>query len=272
MSNDDCGLAHAASIVGDGWNLLILRDIARGLTRFGDLLRETGCSRKVLTERLRDLVASDVLHKVAYQDNPERFDYLLTQRGHALVPVLAAIQQWGDTWLLGDGASSATSSSNSTEAQRVRTLVGQKVPALTPDPITADPLTVVYCFPGAALLDIGSVPGGPGCTLESCTYRDRLADFAAYGAAVVGVSTQTPTELQAFSESNRIQFPLVADPGLELATALRLPTFTLNGTVRLKRLTLVIDTDRTVRAVQYPIDDPAGSVEGALALVRALRT
>ncbi|GAB3588912.1 winged helix-turn-helix transcriptional regulator [Calidifontibacter terrae] len=271
MSNDDCGIAHASSVVGDGWNLLILRDIARGLTRFGDLLAETGCSRKVLTERLRDLVASEVLHKAAYQDHPERFDYLLTPRGHALVPVLAAIQQWGDTWLLGDGTSRAGSETNSAETHRVRALVGQRVPPVGPDPITTEPLTVVYCFPGAALLGISQVPGGPGCTLESCTYRDRLADFAALGAAVVGVSTQTTAELTDFQVANRIQFPLVADPGLELATCLRLPTFTLNGMTRLKRLTLVVDRERVVRAVQYPINDPAGSVEGALGLVRALR-
>lgn len=53
--------------------------------------------------------------------------------------------------------------------------------------------------------------GGIGCTLESCTYRDRLDEFDALGAAVVGVSTQRPDEQREFARHNKIQFPL-GDP------------------------------------------------------------
>ncbi|MFD0973728.1 thioredoxin domain-containing protein [Plantactinospora endophytica] len=64
--------------------------------------------------------------------------------------------------------------------------------------------------------------------------------------------------------------PLLPDAGLELASALRLPTFRADGTVRLKRLTLVVDAERTVRAVRYPVPDVTGGVEEALRLVREL--
>jgi peroxiredoxin len=112
------------------------------------------------------------------------------------------------------------------------------------------------------------VPGAAGCTLESCTYRDRLAEFAALGASVRGVSTQPPFEQAAFAAESRISFPLLSDAGLELTTALRLPTFRAGGTVRLKRLTLLVSRDRLVRDVLYPIADVTGSVEDALAMVR----
>ena len=130
--------------------------------------------------------------------------------------------------------------------------------------------TVVYCYPGTALPAIDAVPGGPGCSLESCTYRDRLGEFAALGAAVVGVSTQRAEEQASFAAANGIQFPLVSDADLELATALRLPTFRHSGATRLKRLTLVVDADRVVRGTLFPIRDVTGSVEDALALVRSL--
>ncbi len=134
----------------------------------------------------------------------------------------------------------------------------------------ADPAyTVLYCHPGSALSGIEDVPGGAGCTLESCTYRDRLDEFAALGARVVGVSTQRPDEQAEFARRNRIQFPLVSDADLGLATALRLPTFRLHGTPRLKRLTLVVDRRRVVRGTLFPIRDVTGSVEDALSLVRA---
>jgi DNA-binding HxlR family transcriptional regulator/peroxiredoxin len=272
MSDDHCGVASAMGLLGDAWTVLVLRDVARGCTRFEQLLAESGISRKVLASRLRALEDAEVVARVAYQERPVRHDYLLTDRGRALLPVLAALQEWGDTWLLGDGTTSATASPSSAEAQRVHELVGARVPALDPDPLDAPAYTVVYCYPGIALAGIDAVPGGPGCTLESCTYRDRLGDFAALGASVVGVSTQLPEEQATFAADNRIQFPLVSDATLALTTALRLPTFRLNGVTRLKRLTLVVDPDRVVRGTLFPIRDVTGSVEDALALVRSVQS
>jgi peroxiredoxin len=146
------------------------------------------------------------------------------------------------------------------------------VPPLPRDPLAAGAAyTVLYCYPGTALAGIDGVPGGPGCTLESCTYRDRLSDFAAVGARVVGVSTQLPEEQAAFATESRIQFPLVSDADLSLTTALRLPTFRLHGATRLKRLTLVVDQYRVVRGTLFPIRDVTGSVDDALALVRSVQ-
>ncbi len=271
MADDHCGVAQAMGVLGDAWTVLVLRDVARGCTRFEPLLAESGISRKVLAARLRALEEAEVLTRVAYQERPTRHDYLLTDRGRALLPVLAGLQEWGDTWLLGDGTTSATAAPTSAEARRVAELVGTAVPLLPRDPLAPASYTVVYCYPGTALAGIDDVPGGPGCTLESCTYRDRLADFAALGARVVGVSTQLADEQAAFAAENRIQFPLVSDAGLGLTTALRLPTFRLHGVTRLKRLTLVVDPGRVVRGTLFPIREITGSVDDALALVRSLQ-
>ncbi len=270
MSNDDCGIAQAIGVLGDAWSALLLRDIARGRSRFEQLLAETGISRKILTQRLHALIEAGVLKRVRYQRRPDRFEYMLSDRGRAALPVLAALQEWGDTWLLGDGTTQATAGTDSSEAHRVARLVGTLVPPLTPDPLTDARLTVVYAYPGTGLVGINDVPGGAGCTLESCTYRDRLPEFEDLGASVVGISTQRPDEQRQFARVNRIQFPLVSDVDLRLATALRLPTFRLQGVTRLKRLTLVIDAQRTVRGTLFPIRDVTGSVEEALALVRSL--
>jgi len=271
MADDHCGVAQAVGLLGDPWTVLVLRDVARGRCRFEQLLAESGISRKVLAARLRTLEEAEVLVRVAYQERPVRHDYVLTERGRALLPVLAGLQEWGDTWLLGDGTTSATAVPSSAEAQRVAELVGTTVPPLSDDPLVAAAYTVLYCYPGTALPGIDGVPGGPGCTLESCTYRDRLRDFAALGASVVGVSTQLPEEQAAFAAGNRIRFPLVSDADLALTAALRLPTFRLNGATRLKRLTLVVDEDRVVRGTLFPIRDVTGSVDDALELVRSVQ-
>ncbi len=286
LSDASCAIAQALDVVGDWWTLLVVRDVAGGLHRFDTLQRETGISRKVLTERLGLLVAHGVLDRRPYSEHPPRHEYHLTAKGRGLLPVLVALQDWGTRHVLGDGSLTATSAATSLEAQRVQDLVGRRLEvAALPgsdgsptDPVGGTPWTVVYCFPGAEAPGglgyppgWGDIPGAPGCTLESTTYRDRYADFAAAGATVHGVSTQRPDQLAAFAEHAGLPFALLSDTDLTLATALRLPTFRAAGVDRLKRLTLVVDRAREVRAVLFPVTDPAGSVDDALAVVGSLR-
>ncbi|MFD5189812.1 winged helix-turn-helix transcriptional regulator [Streptomyces sp. NPDC058357] len=282
LADADCAIAQALDVVGDWWTLLIVRDTARGVHRFDALQEELGVSRKVLTERLRLLVDAGVLSREPYQDRPPRYEYRLTRRGRALLPVLIALQDWGDTWVLGDGETMATAAESSKEAARVHALVGTRLPELrlidhegaSRDPVAGTPYTVLYFFPGAYTRrdayppGWSEIPGTSGCTLESCTYRDRSAEFTAAGASVRGISTQRPDEQGAFAEAERLRFPLLSDAELELTAALRLPTFRAGGTSRLKRLTLVVDRDRTVREALYPITDIEDSVRAALAAVR----
>lgn len=277
-----CAIAAALDVVGDAWTLLIVRDIARGVRRFDALQAELGVSRKVLAERLKSLLADGVLAREPYQDRPTRHEYLLTARGRALLPVLVGLQDWGDGWVLGDGTVGATADPGSEEAARVRELPGTRLPDLRLpgaagplDPVSAEqPFTVLYCFPGAYARPESyppgwsGIPGAPGCTLESCTFRDRHAEFAAAGAAVRGVSTQRPDEQAEFAAKERLGFPLLSDEGLALSAALRLPVFRAGGAVRLKRLTLVLDAGRVVRAAFYPVTDIEAGVEAALAAVR----
>ncbi|MER5743879.1 winged helix-turn-helix transcriptional regulator [Streptomyces sp. NPDC002225] len=284
LADADCAIAQALDVVGDWWTLLIVRDTARGVHRFDALQEELGVSRKVLTERLRLLVDAGVLAREPYQDRPPRYEYRLTPRGRALLPVLIALQDWGDTWLLGEGETMATAEESSKEAARVHALVGTRLPELClpdnegapRDPVAGTASTVLYFFPGAyARKDAyppgwAAIPGARGCTLESCTYRDQLAEFTAAGATVHGVSTQRPDEQRDFSRAEGLRFPLLSDAGLELTAALRLPTFRAGGVSRLKRLTLVVDRDRTVREALYPVTDIEESVRAALAAARSI--
>ncbi|WP_033818174.1 winged helix-turn-helix transcriptional regulator [Kitasatospora sp. MBT63] len=284
-ADSDCSIAQALGVVGDAWTLLIVRDIAGGVDRFAALHERLGISRKVLSARLNLLVEDQVLEKRLYNAHPPRFSYHLTPAGWGLLPVLVALQDWGSRDLLGDGSVSATSEPGGPEARRVLALVGTRVPQLTltsavgvpTDPCSPATWTVLYCFPGAFAPaaqayspDWGAIPGARGCTLESCTYRDRLGEFTERNTVVYGVSTQSPDQLAGFAAHERITFPLLSDQDLRLTGALRLPTFRAAGVDRLKRLTLVIDGGRTVRGVLYPLPDPAGSVEDALALLDSL--
>ncbi|MEV1332538.1 winged helix-turn-helix transcriptional regulator [Micromonospora costi] len=286
LADADCGIAQALGVLGDWWTFLIVRDIAGGTTRFDPLQRELGVSRRALTERLAALVAHGVLEKRPYSQHPPRFDYLLTRKGEGLLPVLVALQDWGTRHLMGDGELTATAEAGSPEARRVHGLVGRRLPEVAlagadgrpVAPSAAGDWTVLYFFPGAYAPDAhgyppgwGDIPGARGCTLESTTYADRYPALRAAGAEVRGVSTQRPDQLAAFAAYARLPFPLLSDSDGRLAAGLLLPTFRAGGVERFKRLTLLVDPGAVVRAVQFPVTDPAGSVDEMLDLVRRSR-
>lgn len=162
----------------------------------------------------------------------------------------------------------------------MRSLAGTCVPPLASpaskgrsrDPVGTSPSTVVFCYPGAYAASNAypagwsEIPGAAGCTLEAATCRDRIDEFAARDAEVVGVSTQRPEEQEAYAAKACIPYPLLSDLELQLAAALRLPTFCVAGRDNLKRRTLIIGRGRQIRHVLYPIADPVASVEQVLAL------
>jgi DNA-binding HxlR family transcriptional regulator len=95
LTDDWCPVARASSIVGDRWTLLIVRDAFLGISRFDDFQKSLGVTRHVLAQRLKRLVEVGVLEKKRYQQRPERFDYVLTERGRDLSPVLDNLRSWG---------------------------------------------------------------------------------------------------------------------------------------------------------------------------------
>jgi len=96
-----CTIARAADVLGDHWNLLILRQACLGTRRFDGFQAALGIGRNILATRLARLVDEGLLHRVAYQDRPPRHEYRLTDKGRDVYPVLAAMAAWGDRWLVG---------------------------------------------------------------------------------------------------------------------------------------------------------------------------
>ncbi|MBV9995090.1 MAG: helix-turn-helix transcriptional regulator [Caulobacteraceae bacterium] len=103
-SKECCSVAAALSIVGDPWTLLILRDAFLGVRRFDEWQARLGVARNVLAARLKSLVAHGVLETRPYSEHPPRKDYVLTQKGRELMPVLLTLKAWGDRHLYGDAA------------------------------------------------------------------------------------------------------------------------------------------------------------------------
>lgn len=88
--------AHVYAHLGDWWTPLILRDLFVGLNRFDDLAVDLGISRNLLTTRLTELVEHGIVQRQRYSERPPRDRYQLTQAGHELAPIFAALTAWGD--------------------------------------------------------------------------------------------------------------------------------------------------------------------------------
>ena len=98
--NTRCSIARSLEILGQKWSLLIVREALFGRTRFSEFRERLGVAPDVLTDRLARLVEAGILDRRSYREEGarERHEYVLTEAGRNLRPVLAALAEWGDEY------------------------------------------------------------------------------------------------------------------------------------------------------------------------------
>lgn len=96
----DCPVALALDLIGERWTLLILRDLFRlGPRRFSDFQEAfPGLAPNTLSDRLKTLEKHGIVEARPYERYPPRVEYVLTQKGTALGPVLKALHNWGERY------------------------------------------------------------------------------------------------------------------------------------------------------------------------------
>jgi peroxiredoxin len=137
--------------------------------------------------------------------------------------------------------------------------------------------TVLYLYPmtgrpGVALPEgWDEIPGARGCTPESCGFRDHHAEMREAGAlAVYGLSSQSTDYQREAAQRLALPFALLSDPELDLAQALALPTFVVDGERLYRRLTLVV-SDGVIEHVFYPVFPPDTHASQVLSWLRSVR-
>jgi len=99
-----CSAARALEVVGERWSLLIVRNaLFAGATRYSDFQKRLGIATNILKTRLDGLVDAGIMQRHRYSENPDLFEYLLTEKGRELVPVILALTEWGDRWMAPGG-------------------------------------------------------------------------------------------------------------------------------------------------------------------------
>ena len=120
LEDRECPLSSTLGLVGEWWTLLILHDAFDGYTRFDQFQENLGISSSLLTSRLKRLVARGLLERRQYQTNPPRHEYVLTELGRSLRPVVVVLAAWGNARLAPDQRSMVLVDAESgTEAEPV---------------------------------------------------------------------------------------------------------------------------------------------------------
>jgi DNA-binding HxlR family transcriptional regulator len=99
LADKSCPLSTSLEFVGEWWTLLILHDVFDGYSRFDEFERNIGLSTSMLTARLKTLVDGGLLERQQYQQHPPRYQYVLTDLGRSLRPVIVALAAWGNSRL-----------------------------------------------------------------------------------------------------------------------------------------------------------------------------
>src|SRR5262245_52262557 len=100
-----CPIARSLERVGEWWSMLIMRDALHGMTRFDEFQKSLGIAPNMLARRLDALVAAGLLERRRYSKRPPRHEYVVTERGRDLRPVLISLMAWGNRHFAPEGAS-----------------------------------------------------------------------------------------------------------------------------------------------------------------------
>ena len=93
-----CSIERALDLIGTRSAMMLVREAFYGGRRFDELASRTGLSDAVTAKRLKQLVEAGVMAQQPYRVSGARtrHEYLLTERGRELFPVVVAMVHWGD--------------------------------------------------------------------------------------------------------------------------------------------------------------------------------
>lgn len=152
----NCSIARSVDVLGDWWNLMIVRELFWGTNKFDDFQRNLDISKGILSKRLKLLQEYGVVVKHTVGAGTE---YALTDKGRALHVIIIAMLQWGDEW----------------------NPLPKGPPVLLTNRRTGAPLAPVQLRDvdgqPVGLNDLGLLPG-PGADATTCARLDQLSPAA----------------------------------------------------------------------------------------------
>ena len=101
--SEECPVARTLEAIGDRWSLMIIRDAFDDIRRFSEFQKSLGVAKNILTSRLKALVEVGVFEVQPASDGSAYKEYVLTEKGREIFPVVVSMRQWGERFLFGVG-------------------------------------------------------------------------------------------------------------------------------------------------------------------------
>ena len=108
-----------------------------------------------------------------------------------------------------------------------------------------------------------NIPGAKGCTIQTCSFRDKYDEIISLNAVPIGISSQSVDDNKEMTSRLKVPYDVLSDEKLELCTELNIPTFLVDSKVFLKRITLIVEKN-IIKKVFYPINDISKHIEEVL--------
>ncbi len=93
-----CPIERSDPIIGDRYIMRILRELFSGNSRFEEIQAQADITPQMASTRLKKMVETNLVERRSLEGSKTRYEYVLTERGRALYPVLMALREWGETW------------------------------------------------------------------------------------------------------------------------------------------------------------------------------
>ncbi|SCZ20066.1 MULTISPECIES: helix-turn-helix domain-containing protein [unclassified Pseudomonas] len=101
--NSECPVARTLDVIGDRWSLMIIRDAFDDIRRFSEFQKSLGVAKNILASRLKALVEAGVFDVRPASDGSAYKEYVLTDKGREIFPVVVSLRQWGERFLFEPG-------------------------------------------------------------------------------------------------------------------------------------------------------------------------
>ncbi|SCX99834.1 helix-turn-helix domain-containing protein [Pseudomonas sp. NFACC37-1] len=129
--NNECPVARTLDVMGDRWSLMIIRDAFDDIRRFSEFQKSLGVAKNILASRLKALVEAGVFDIRPASDGSAYKEYVLTEKGREIFPVVVSLRQWGERFLFEPGETRSVlldnTSGQTLMPMEVRSASGQKL-------------------------------------------------------------------------------------------------------------------------------------------------
>ncbi|EPM62140.1 hypothetical protein A264_04122 [Pseudomonas syringae pv. actinidiae ICMP 19071] len=105
LAQSECPVARTLEAIGDRWVLMIIRDAFDDVRRFSEFQKRLGLAKNILTVKLKMLVELGVFNIQPASDGSAYKEYVLTDMGRAVFPIVVSMRQWGERYLFNTGES-----------------------------------------------------------------------------------------------------------------------------------------------------------------------